>query len=153
MPVKFESKKFVDAIRRLPNFLISESTLTLEEIANNIKERMSVAGQPVRYPINWDSLKQKIYVIIKLRKEGNLPYRRRGNYIKGIKVMRLSRGGVKYSAKSPAGAIGGTIQGWQSRVTKGRWTPLRPTLLSELRKLPSKLLRNLHVKLGRLYAR
>jgi len=39
----------------------------------------------------------------------------------------------------PAGAIGGTPFGWQSRVTRGRWPFFLQVLFEELAKFPAEL--------------
>lgn len=103
------------------------NTAALEEINDSltdVQSEMKVAGKPVTYPIQWDSEKQRRYVMWKLSKEGNLPYKRTGAYQAGWRLEKMVDG-YALSNKHPAGAIGGTWDGkgitWQSKIHRGRW--------------------------------
>lgn len=69
---------------------------------------------PVRYPIQWTSDKQRRYVMAKLRKEGNLPYKRTWRYVKGWRVRANYKHGLTsiavYHEDEVADFIGGRRQ-------------------------------------------
>jgi hypothetical protein len=56
----------------------------------------ATAPGPVRYPIQWTSERQRRYVMAKLRRERNLPYRRTHALVRGWKVPKYidKRGGL-----------------------------------------------------------
>ena len=135
-----------------------------DEIADlmlDLQNEMKEEGKPVTYPIQWDSERQRRYVISKLRAEGNLPYKRTGKYQRGWRITRLANG-YQLSNKHPAGAIGGTLRGtasgqalggmsltsWQSKIHRGRWKPILPTLLQKLADLPKRVVDRLKVSLN-----
>lgn len=123
--------KFVDDLQ-------TEAENMLGETVENIRARMSVEGDPITYPVNWDNERQRRFVMAKLRKEGNLPYKRTGQYALGWKANRIPFG-HSLSNAHPAGAVGGTPSGWQSRIHRGRWPYLLNVLFDELAKIPAKL--------------
>lgn len=117
---------------------------TLKDVVESIKSRMKEAGRAVRRPITWDSLKQKIFVLIMLRKRGELPYIRKDKYRNGWKSEHSTRGSKLQNAH-PAGAIGGMISGWQSKIHRGTWNNLLAVKTAEVAKLPKKLIDNLKI--------
>lgn len=135
--------------RELPTFmaaLMAAGTDALVQLATNVKERMSEEGKPVTYPINWDSVKQRRFVMWKLR--NRLPYHRSDRYRYGWDLER-GRFGASLHNESPAGAIGGTTSGWQSKIHRGRWPHLLTVLFDELRNFPADLSNRLRVVGGK----
>jgi hypothetical protein len=126
------------------NALIEASRDVLVQLATNVKERMSEEGKPVRYPINWDSEKQRRAFFATNGFGKGIPYRRSNRYRLGWEMER-GRFGVRLSNRSPAGAVGGTTSGWQSRIHRGRWPHLLSVLFDELRKVPADLSNRLRV--------
>ena len=131
---------------------------SVEETLNEIKRQMSVPGKPIVYPVQWDSEKQRRYVIAKLREEGNLPYTRTDAYRNGWKIAKNPEG-FTLSNAHPAGAIGGTLTGkasgamfgasltsWQSKIHRGRWPAFLPIVLEELTKLPRKIIDRMTIR-------
>jgi hypothetical protein len=128
-------------IEDLPSFIHQFLFGTIDvliETAERVKTRMSEEGKPITYPVQWDSERQRRYVMAKLRKENNVPYRRTGLYAAGWKTERTAYG-AKLSNRHPAGAIGGTPSGWQSRIHRGRWPYLLNVLFEELAKIPAEI--------------
>lgn len=116
------------------------------QVSANVRRRMREEGKPVTYPINWDSDRQRRYVMWKLRNE--LPYRRKNRYRYGWKE-EVTAFGATLRNESPAGAIGGTTSGWQSKIHRGRWPHLLTVLFDELRKVPNDLSSRLKVVAGK----
>jgi hypothetical protein len=109
---------------------------SMRQVAFNVQKRMMAEGKPVRYPIDWDSQRQQRFVMWKLRREGNLPYRRTDRYRFGWRDQ-MEPFGASLRNEHPAGAIGGLPSGWQSRIHRGRWPYLLNVLFDELSKVPA----------------
>ena len=118
---------------------------TLREVVDNIQRRMSEEGKPVTYPIKWDSDKQRRAYFASNGFGHGIPYQRQGHYERGWVVSAMPNG-YKLSNAHPAGAIGGTMSGWQSRIHKGRWNNLPKVVGQELKKLIPSILENLRVE-------
>jgi hypothetical protein len=137
-------------ISELPQFLTDFGlgiVEILQETAENVKSRMSEAGKPVTYPINWDSEKQRRAFFASDGFGGGIPYQRTGQYEASWTVERQPLG-AHLAAPSPAAAIGGFPAGWQSRIHRGRWNNLTRVLFEELAKIPDEI-SNLFQVLGR----
>lgn len=124
-----------------------------EETLTEIKRQMSAPGKPITYPVQWDSEKQRRYVIAKLREEGNLPYSRTDAYRNGWKLAKTPEG-FSLSNQHPAGAIGGTLTGnnlasltsWQSKIHRGRWPAILPIVREQLGKLPKRIMDKMTIR-------
>lgn len=128
-------------LMRLPRKLFGAGLEAVGILAERVRRRMAVAGKRVTYPIKWDSPKQMRWFFATHKK---LPYRRTNRHVHSYKVRRHPVG-YTMSAKSPAGAIGGTTSGWQSRIHRDRWPNLLTVLFDELRKLPAELSNQMRV--------
>ncbi len=97
------------------------------EAATEIARRMAKPGKKVKYPINWDSVKQKIKVIIMImKKQGSLPYVRTHAHERGWKVERNNRGAKAYNNVKGSKYLYGTIHSTrQSNIHVGNWLLLR----------------------------
>jgi hypothetical protein len=138
--------------RQIPAFvngLFNDVRDVLYETAVRVKDRLSVEGKPVKYPIDWDTPKQKRTVLWKLRKAGEIPYRRKGLMRLGMKVERVPLG-TRLKLPSPAGAVLGLPSGWQSRIFRGRWPHLLTVLFDELAKIPNEISNRFTVTAGKL---
>lgn len=118
---------------------------TLEEVAGNIKRRMSETGRPLNYPVQWDSEKQRRAYFATNGFGHGIPYQRQGKYEKGWTLSEIPMG-YTLANQHPAGAIGGTPEGWQSRIHRGRWPNLLRVMAQELEGLPIKVLENLRIE-------
>lgn len=137
--------------RTLPTFiaaLMEAGRDTLVQLATNVKERMSEDGKPVRYPIDWDSQKQRRAFFATKGFGKGIPYRRSNRYRLGWNMER-GRFGVRLQNQSPAGAVGGLTSGWQSKIHRGRWPHLLTVLFDELKNVPADLSSRLRVVGGR----
>jgi hypothetical protein len=106
-----------------------------------IKTRMSADAPKPHYPIEWDSEKQKKFVLAKLRKEGNLPYRRRGQTRRGWALSQVNDG-YRLSNEEPAAFfVYGDLmkRKSQSRIHAGRWPLTKTVAFEELDQLPSEV--------------
>lgn len=130
-------------ISELPAFLMGLFTDTrdvLFDTATSIKERMAVTAPPRNGDkVKWDSDRQRRKVMAMLRELGQTYYVRKGTYERGWTVERQPLGAQLYNHTRGAGAIGGTPQGWQSRIHRNRWNYLLQILTDELNKIPDAL--------------
>lgn len=127
--------------------------------AENITADMREPGSPITYPVNWDSEKQKRFVLAKLKKDNDLPYTRKGDYEKSWTKTELPNG-WQVSAKHPAGAIGGVPREiklgaelqtkWQSKIHKGRWKEFAKVATQHLKELPRRVIDRISVKVKTL---
>ena len=137
-------------ISELPEFVagfFSDCSQVLFETAERVKERMSEPGQPVTYPIQWDSEKQRRAFFATDGFGEGIPYQRKGVYERSYAVERKPLG-AQLHAPHPAGAIGGTPEGWQSRINRGRWNNLLIVLFDELAKIPDAISNKFTVRSG-----
>lgn len=132
------------SITKLPGDLAWSGMNAIRTLTHNVRRRMSVEGQPVKYPIPWDSPRQKRFVLRMLARKGELPYKRKGKYRMGWRSEGIPFG-IRLMNAHPAGAIGGTPFGWQSKVTRGRWPFFLQVLFEELQKFPETLSHELSV--------
>jgi hypothetical protein len=131
---------------------LSRSTANaLYETALAINEGMQEEGKPVTYPINWDSEKQKRAYFATDGFGAGIPYQRTRRYIMSGQVSRQPFG-ARYFKPHPAGAIGGTLRGWQSKIHAGRWVKHLDVITREVAKLPARILNHVNVSEGRLDA-
>lgn len=118
--------------------LIGGIVEALVETAEAVKARMAEEGKPVTYPIQWDSQRQKRAYFATNGFGNGIPYSRTKTYVLAGRVIKTPHGAQFYKPH-PAGAIGGTFSGWQSRIHAGRWNNILLVLAEELDKLPERI--------------
>lgn len=160
--VEIESSKFKNLLNTFVEKFSKSATDEIEATVKEIQSQMQVPGKPVTYPIQWDSDKQRMFVMAKLRRENNLPYKRTGAYVNGWKVSTLPNG-YSISNTSPAGAIGGTLKGspsllaqggqslstWQSKIHRGRWPLFLVVVAEQISQLPKRVIDRLRLVIGK----
>jgi hypothetical protein len=134
-----------DAIRILREILDTKiypaGLRGLKETAERVQKRMQEPGQPVRYPIQWDSERQRRAFFATDGFGHGIPYRRTGKYNEGwrLEPVKDSYGeGYQLVNKVPyARYVGGLRSGRdispdkkQSSIHAGRW-PLFRTVADE----------------------
>lgn len=143
--IKVQKRTLDTFMRDFPKHFERASRDATREIATNIRSEMQVIA-PARNendPVNWDSTKQKIAFFATDGFGEGVPHVRQGRY-PNFEVTALPMG-YGISAKSPAGAIGGTIgassptiselsqlESWQSAIHKGHWKPLLPVVRKQI---------------------
>ncbi len=115
------------------------------EAAVEIARRMSKPGRKITYPVNWDSLKQKIHVIILImKKQGSLPYIRTRAHERGWKSETTARGAKVYNNVKGSKYLYGTMRSRrQSNIHIGRWLILRDVYDAAIKTLPKKVYESL----------
>ena len=98
---------------------------------------LSTEGAPVNYPLDWASERQKVAVKAKLRRQGNLPYRRTGAYQQGWSIALLrATGYTRFVLSNPvpyAVYVGGGIDpaapgAHQQPMFRKRWQQTAPVV-------------------------
>jgi len=144
-------------IKAVPVRLTKATFIELEAAADRVKRAMSNApGRKVQYPIKWDSDKQRKFVMAKLRRDDNLPYKRTKKYLNGWVVRNLTQGYELYNREPHSmflsGTASGSLQGalhvtptGQSHIHEGRWKLLAPTVANILTYLPKRILETFRI--------
>lgn len=80
----------LDAIReaaaKSPRLLQTALKRRLTRVKSRLLDELRTEPDKPTYPLRWKSQRQRIFVIAKLRREGNLPYKRTGKYLSAFKV-------------------------------------------------------------------
>lgn len=130
----------------IPGKLERTANRTLGDVVKEITRIMQRPGLNVRYPVKWDSPRQKRFVIAKLKRENNLPYRRTGQYAGGWKYEAIQNGYIVSNVGHKARYLAGDVsREGQSRIHQGRWRLFMPVVDAVLARLPEKLLEKLRL--------
>jgi len=128
----------------IPGFvegLIKDVSEVLFETASRIHKRIAVEGEPIRYPVQWDSERQRRAYFATNGFGSGIPYQRSNRMILGIKTERVPLG-TNLSIPHPGGAVfglPGSPSTWQSRIHRNRWVYLLDVLFDELSKIPTEI--------------
>ena len=143
-------KGLEDLSQEIPRISRQRIYMTLTRARNILRKP---APRP-SYPINWDSEKQRRFVLAMLRKRGGLPYRRSGKYQKGWNVAKAGNMAYTLTNDTPgAEFIGGDFIGrWQSRVHQSRWPVANDVLADEIDTLPNEIENNIASEARRMFA-
>ena len=107
-----------------------------------IRRIMKEPGDPVTYPIKWDSTKQRKAFFASNGFGKGIPTVRTGKYQRAWTIHKV--GNVGYDLGNPlahAKYIGGTLRSErrQSKIHRGRWNVLRFAVMGVLGKVPKKV--------------
>lgn len=113
----------------------------LQEAATEIARRMAKRPKKLKYPVPWDSVKQRIKVIIMtMKKQGSLPYNPTGAHERGWKVQSNSSGAKTYNNVRGSKYLYGTMRNRkQSNIHFGRRPILRTVYDAVIASLPKKV--------------
>jgi hypothetical protein len=113
----------------------------LTEALTEIARRMAKPARKIRYPVPWDSVKQRIKVIIMImRKQGSLPYVPTREHERGWKVQSNAKGGKVWNNVRGSKYLYGTMRNKkQSNIHLGRRPILRDVYDAVIVGLPKKV--------------
>lgn len=141
MTVKAPSAKMVR--QGLEDFAAEVPKIGRQRIWTMMQEARSILatpGQPISYPVNWDSEKQRRYVIAMLRGQNNLPYNRTGRLPGAWKIERIGDGYRLYNPEDAAVYVYGNYEGArQSRIHQGRHPVMQEVLEERITNLPPQI--------------
>lgn len=113
-------------------------------IVGKVMRLMQKPGAPSTSPVNWDSERQRRFVLAKLRLANNLPYSRSNQYINGWSIQETPHGTLLMNPTPGSLYISGGARGdRQSNIHKNRWTKLRDAVDAVMQKTPQYIAENL----------
>lgn len=113
-------------------------------IVEKVMRLMQKPGAPSTSPVNWDSERQRRFVLAKLRLANNLPYSRSNQYINGWSIQETPHGTLLKNPTPGSLYISGGARGdRQSNIHKNRWTKLRDAVDAVMQKTPQYIAENL----------
>lgn len=118
------------------------------ETVIRIKDRISEEGKPIRYPVQWDSERQRRAYFATNGFGAGIPYRRTHKMRLGIQEERVPLG-TNLRIPHPGGAVlglPGSPSTWQSRIHRNRWVYLLQVLFDELAALPGHITNKISVR-------
>lgn len=102
-----------------------------------VRKVMRTPGKRPRYPIQWDSDKQRRYVLAMLREQDNLPYRRTDALPNAWDIVRTPTGYRMENPLSAAVYVYGNFAGErQSSIHEGRHPVAQEIMDAEIDGLP-----------------
>ena len=154
----YDISEVIKKIQAVPGAIRRAGDKTLDDVAKEIVRIMRRPGLPVKYPITWDSDKQRKKVIAMLRAMGDLPYTRKGGYENAWQERPIDSGHVVenlghnavFLAGHPSGNFAGArlVQAsGQSHVHQGRWRLIKPVLDAVNMRLIPSILERLRVEI------
>ena len=87
-----------DALNRAPKII--QATVDgpiMTRLNDTLLTQLQTAPGPPKYPLKWRSEKQRRFVMAKLRREKNLPYKRTGGLVRGwelVTAFEVGSGGI-----------------------------------------------------------
>jgi hypothetical protein len=110
----------------------------MKAAAQDLKRRMSAPGKQIKYPVAWDSDKQRIKVIIMLKRRKNIPYKRSQKTEQGWKVISIPTGyTLENRVRGNVFVYGDKDGAHQSAIHRGRWPNLRRQADIVIKALPA----------------
>jgi len=106
-----------------------------------IRTRMRKPGKAIRYPVKWDSEKQRRAFFATNGFGRGIPTGRSGRYTSGWQIAQDGSIGYRIENSTPYSKyLGGTAFGpGQSRIHQERWPILRDVFDEEVKKLPKEI--------------
>ena len=112
-------------LEKLGNALPGVVNADIEQALTNAQYELQQPGSPIKYPVQWDSEKQRRAYFATKGFGAGIPYQRTGAYEAGWTVAKtgykLNRAFTLRNAKKAAPFVGGDAEGKQSKIHRGRW--------------------------------
>lgn len=114
----------------------------MKEASSLLVKRMQKPGKRIRYPVNWDSERQRkaFFATNGFRRKGSkggIPTKRTNAHIKAWKIVKVPGGYSVQNKRASAVYVYGNDKGKrQSKIHKGRWPLFRTEALAVRKVLP-----------------
>lgn len=152
--IQTNAKAVARRVRQLLGLVFPKIALKeLQETVDRIQEKMQQPGKPVRYPINWDSEKQRRAYFATDGFGAGIPYRRTNARPQGWKQRPLPNGVELANREKGALFLYGRASGAdlgpgkkQSNIHKGRWPLFRPVVDEEIQTLHKNLIARIRIE-------
>lgn len=111
------------------------------ETMKRIRRRLAAPVRRPSYPIDWDSDKQRRYVMALLRRQGNIPYKPTGRYENNWQIVKHRDTGYAIENDAPpAKYLSGNFRGEsQSHIHEGRRPLMARVVEEEIQDLPEEI--------------
>jgi hypothetical protein len=127
------------------------------EVFTFARKKLKEPGQPISYPVKWDSERQRRAYFATDGFGHGIPYKRTGGYqrawviVKNPSQLAKSEGYTLYNRLKQAKYVGGDAAGGsQSRIHKGRWPLALPILSDAARSLPKRVREVIRIRVGQV---
>jgi len=146
--VKVDGKLVKQGLQKLSKKIPEIGRNQIYQVVLRSRTRMRKPAPRPTYPIPWDSLRQKIKVLIILRYSlGGPPYRRTDTYRNSFVIQKLQQGYALTNESDRATHLTGDAEGvGQIRMARGRYLIMRKVIDEEMLKLPSAVVE--HIKIA-----
>lgn len=114
----------------------------LWQAAQNIRDEMREPGDPIVYPVQWDSTKQRKAFFATNGFGRGIPTKRTGGGVAAWKAIKTEDGAQVENPLSHIVFINGRRQ---SKIHRGRWKILYTVVESVLKRLPADLVKRMTV--------
>ena len=148
--IKLESniREVVAKLNRIPGTLVRVGTRTLGGAVGEIVRIMRRPGLPVRYPIQWDSERQRRAFFATGGFGNGIPYERTGATEQAWENTAIANGYLVSNVGHKAVFVYGSASGiGQSRIHAGRWRIFRPVVNAIVARLPEKVIQALKIEI------
>lgn len=109
-----------------------------------VRTRLRKPGTRIVYPVNWDSERQRRFVIAMLRQRGNLPYQRTNALPEAWEIERADDGYRLVNKNDAAVYVYGNYEGdRQSNIHAGRWPVMQEEVEAAIQELPEEIEQNI----------
>lgn len=106
----------------------------------DIRRRLTAKPRRPTYPLDWDSDKQRRYVMAMLSRNGNIPYKPTGRYEKNWQIVKREKGySIENDAPFAKYASGDFRGQSQSHIHEGRRPLMARVVEEEIRNLPEEI--------------
>ena len=143
-------------LRGIDNVLTRAALAVMELTVRRIQKRMQRPGAPIRYPVNWDTVKQMIAFFASDGFGEGIPYRRTGKRPNAWQMRAIAMGFELSNKEKGALFLYGRADGAdispgkkQSNIHKGRHPLFRPVVDEELKDLPENILTRIRLELSK----
>ncbi len=116
-----------------------------------IRSELRKPGEPVTYPIKWDSDLQRIAFFASDGFGKGIPTRRTGTYVAKYRIVRADNGYAIENTTRYGKYVGGSAYGTgQSRIHAGRWKLMRDVVDAQVAELPQEIVDEIEMVARRL---
>lgn len=116
-----------------------------------IRSELRKPGEPVTYPIKWDSERQRRAFFASDGFGRGIPARRTGNYNARYRIIRADNGYTIENTARYGRYVGGSAYGTgQSRIHAGRWLLMRDVVEAQVEELPQEIAAEIEMVARRL---
>jgi len=152
-------KEVIQKLHRFPTMLLMAGRRSLSDASIEVVQIMRRSGLSVKYPVKWDSEKQRRAFFATKGFGKGIPYKRDGGYEEAWKNESIANGFMMSNIGHKAVFLAGTASGnsiggkvtrtGQSHIHEGRWLLVNPIVKAVVSRLPQTILDAFHIEFNR----